>query len=113
MSKTPHPDCSRPADCRPAWLPPLSVCQCVNEWMGECEAILNIFKYLKAILNAILKTYKWFEWPLVRKWLYKCSPFAHQDPQTSEPIRLPRRFRCEPAEGAISPDTRLNTLSIS
>ena len=38
LSKAPHPNCSRRADCHPAWLTPPSVCECVYEWV--IEAIL-------------------------------------------------------------------------
>ena len=31
LSETPHPDCSWRAVCRPAWLTPPSVCECVQE----------------------------------------------------------------------------------
>ena len=55
LSKTPHPNCCRRAGCRPAWLTPLSVCECVHE----------------VLLGSIVES---FEWPLVRKELDKCSP---------------------------------------
>ena len=33
LSNMHHPDCSRRTGCCRAWLTPLSVCECVNEWL--------------------------------------------------------------------------------
>ena len=64
---------SRRAGCRLAWLTPPSVRECVREWWMWGNIV------------------KRFEWPMVRKALYKCSPFTFNVSRTYRPTKAVSR----------------------
>jgi hypothetical protein len=59
LSTTLHPNCSRRAGCRSAWLTPPSVCECVHDGV-------IVRQYSKALWSATGH----------KRALHKCSPFA-------------------------------------